>query len=257
MTDREKINRGELAMSDADFKYIVSVYDATLNYADYEVGLIEQKLKQLGLWDKTMVFIIADHGEALWEHQYFGHNVQTYQNMAHIPFIVHPPAGGAISGGRTIDSLVETVDIFTTTADVLRSDLGQSKAQGRSLLGLLADPAATRPGLVYTRTLWLKPTYSVRDGTWEYSHSFRFGELELYDLRSDPAEQKNLYSSHPITAAYFEQSLQQWIKAQRAKVREAGAPETAQMDEATRQNLISLGYIDAKTGLPTTPHDSQ
>ena len=242
-------------MSDADLKYIISYYDATLNYADYEVGLIEQKLKELGIWDKTFTIILADHGEALHEHDYIGHNVQVYQNMARIPFIVHPPAGGIIPGSRTIDSLIETVDIFTTMATVHNSDIGRKNAEGRSLLELLAVPGAVRPGMIYTRTLWTKPTYSVRDGRWEYVHSFRFGEMELYDLSKDPEERINLIDSHPILAAYFEQNLWQWIRRQRARALASGTPESVKMDKATRQNLISLGYIDAKTGNQTNSQD--
>jgi len=255
--DRERINRGEMKMTEADLKHIVSYYDALLNFADYEVGLIEKKMKDLGLWDNTLVFIMADHGEALWEHGYFGHNVQVYQNMAWIPLIIRPPAGASIPGGRKVDSVVQTVDLFATLADLHGSAQAKEQADGRSILELLAVPGSTRPGFAYTRTLWQKPTYAIRDGRWEYVYSYRFGEQELFDTVADPKERNNLIQSHPILASYLHQNLVKWIQLQRARARGAGVPEAARMDEETRQNLISLGYIDAKTGEQRVDQDSR
>ena len=244
LLDREKINRGQRSLDDAELKHIVSVYDATLSYADHEVGLIVQKLKDMGSWKNTLTFIIADHGEALWEHGYFGHNTQVYQNQAHIPFIVHLPEGVGAGGGRVVDSVVQTIDIPTTMADVHRDERAKSLMQGRSLLELLLIPDSRRDGIAYTRTLWDKPTYGVRDGRYEYVFSTRDGTEELYDLKNDPAETKNLMTARPVLAGYFRQNLRAWAQEQKERSRGLSSPGTATLDDATRQDLQELGYID-------------
>lgn len=244
LNDREKINRGQRELGPGELEHIVSVYDATLNYADHEVGLIVAKMKELGIWEKTLTFVIADHGEALWEHGYFGHNVQVYQNMAHIPFVVRPPAGAFDGGGRRIDSVVQTVDIYATMADVFGSEKASDQIDGDSILPLLANPERTRDGLAYTRTLWDKPTYGVRDGRWEYVYETRSGNEQLYDLQADHAEKRNLLAEYPIRSAYFKQHLSSWILEQKEKARRISSPADAQMDAADEENLKRLGYID-------------
>ncbi len=247
LNDREKINRGQRAMTDAELKHIVSVYDATLNYADYEIGIVMQKLKELGILDNTLTIVLADHGEALWEHGYFGHNVQVYQNMAHIPFVVKPPTALALAP-RKIDSVIQTVDLYATMADITGSADAASRADGTNLLPLLVGDGAAREGLAYTRTLWTTPTYAIRDGKWEYVYATRNGSAELYDLQADRAEKTNVIDSHPIIGTYFQRHLQHWIAQQKVKARAVSSPDAAQMDQATRENLGGLGYIDTTTG---------
>lgn len=250
LNDREKINRGERALNDAELRHIVSVYDATLNYADYEIGIVMQKLKELGILDNTLTIVLADHGEALWEHGYFGHNVQVYQNMAHIPFVVKPPAALAPEAlaPRKIDSVIQTVDLYATIADITGSADAASRADGSSLLPMLVGDGASHAGLAYTRTLWTTPTYAIRDGRWEYVFATRNGSAELYDLQADPGEKTDQLSAHPFIGTYFQRHLQHWVAQQKVKARAISSPEAAQMDEATRQNLGGLGYVDTTTG---------
>ena len=54
--------------SQVEKDYIEALYDANLNYGDYEVGQVLKRLKRKNLYDRTVVIVIADHGEAFWEH---------------------------------------------------------------------------------------------------------------------------------------------------------------------------------------------
>jgi len=251
LLDRHAVNHGKRPLSDADLQYLRSLYRAGLAYADAAVGEVRDELRRLGIWDRTATFVIADHGEALWEHQFLGHNAHVYENMARIPMVVRLPPAAAPAGAR-VQSLVQTVDIFATLADVWQSEPGRSRTDGRSLLELLAAPDIKRPGIAYTRTVGKQPIYGLRDGRWEYVYSTRYRTEELYDLSVDADERTDLAASRPVLAAWFQQELRRWLRAQEAKAGTGAASVPSQLDEATRQNLKDLGYIDSSSGARDT-----
>ena len=73
---REKINLGEVKASQEDLDFITALYDANLLYGDFQVGEVVKELKKLGIYDRTLLVVTSDHGEAFWEHGFSGHNVQ-------------------------------------------------------------------------------------------------------------------------------------------------------------------------------------
>lgn len=244
--DRNNINLKRIPMNDADLAHIRSVYDATLSYGDHEVGEIVAELQRTGLWDKTILIVLADHGEALWEHGYFGHNVHVYEDMAHIPLVIHFPKGSGVGQPRRIDGLVQTIDIFTTFADVMGSAEGLKHAAGKSLVPLLAGDSAGGERFVYTRTLWGRATYGVRHERWEYVYRAKADEEELYDLWNDRLETRNLATERPVVTNYLRSHLLGWMHQQQELAGQGAAPGKATFDEETMKSLTALGYVNAR-----------
>jgi arylsulfatase A-like enzyme len=235
------LNQGRRKPVDGEIGHLVRLYDGNLAFADRELGALRKALEDLGLWENTVVVIGADHGEGLFEHGWIGHNVQLYEESIHVPLIVRFPKGKGPSGAR-VKGLVDLLDVAPTIADVF-GVLGRGGSdrefQGRSLLAMLAGG----PGkaAVLSRTVWDRPRYALRDERYKFLYDSRTGDQELYDLSADAAETRNRVADDPIRAAYYRESLNQWV-ASLAGTRSGGAEVTALTREQC-ENLKTLGYI--------------
>jgi arylsulfatase A-like enzyme len=231
-------NEGTLGA--AGLEHVVRLYDGNLAYADSEVGWLRERLEQAGLWEKTTVIVTADHGEALLEHGWIGHNAQLYEESTRVPLIVRLP-GGQGPRGRRVADLADLVDLAPTIADLLgvRPSEGAFRGfRGRSLLPAIAG-APGKP-VVLLRGAGEHPRYAVRDARFKLIHDSASGRDELYDLPADPREQSDLAGAQPIRAAYYRQSLYAWLLAlERA---EASEKET-QLTPKQLENLRALGYV--------------
>jgi arylsulfatase A-like enzyme len=221
--------------------HVVRLYDGNLAYADREVGELRKALEARGLWDKTVLIVTADHGEALFEHGHVGHEVQLYEASIKIPLIVHFPRGQGPSGIR-VRGFVDLLDLAPTLADLFgvrgRGGSG-STFEGQSLLPMLYG-APGKPVLL-ARSRASRPRYSFRHGPLKYVYESGTGNEELYDVPADPAESHDLAGEDPVRTAYFRQALQRWLLRLQPEEGEEGpaAPLTPQQQE----NLKALGYV--------------
>ncbi|TKJ29876.1 hypothetical protein CEE39_08745 [bacterium (candidate division B38) B3_B38] len=244
-TDRKRIMSHEIEMTPRDLYHIIATYDASICYVDSVIGKIIDKLKSHGLYNRTIIIIIADHGEALWEHGFFGHNIHLYEEISRIPFIIKLPSPAVIEGIKN-EALVQTIDLFPTLVDILQLSSPNAVLQGNSLLPLLAGSTNSVNDFLYFRTLWKKPRYGVRGTVYKYIFYTLTGEEELYNLRDDPQERTNLMGSKEAIEIenYFRQQLSIWLHKQRSLRRIYSLAEKASaIDEATLKNLKALGYI--------------
>jgi len=242
--DRERIASGEIEMTPRDLYYIIATYDASICYADSVIGKIIDKLKSSGLYERTIIIIITDHGEALWEHGFFGHNTHLYEEISHIPFIIKLPTSTKM-GDKKSEALVQTIDLLPTLVDILQlSSHNNVVLQGKSLLPLMAGSISSVNDLLYFRTVWRKPRYGVRDSVYKYIIHTINGDEELYNLRDDPQERRNLMESSEIIENYFRQQFSIWLHQQRyLRGIFRGSEGVFEIDEATLKNLKALGYI--------------
>jgi arylsulfatase A-like enzyme len=212
------------------------------------VGLLRRNLEAAGLWDRTVVIVAADHGEALLEHAWIGHNVQLFEESIRVPLVVRFPAGKGPAGKR-VPGLTDLLDVGPTIADVF-GVLGRGGSdrqfQGRSLLALL-DGAPAKPA-VLSRTVWDRPVYALRDDGHKFVYHTRTGEERLYDLRQDPGETRDAAAADPLRTAYYRQVLHHSIAAlARGAVGpgEGAAPSCEQC-----QNLKAMGYLGSDFKCP-------
>ncbi|MFB0518829.1 MAG: sulfatase, partial [Acidobacteriota bacterium] len=179
--DRERIMYHEIEMTPRDLYHIRATYDASICYVDSVIGKIIDKLKSCGLYNRTIIIILADHGEALWEHEFFGHNVHVYNEISRIPFIIKLPSTVSIKDINN-EALTQTIDLFPTLVDVLQLSPHNAVLQGKSLLPLMAGNTNSVNDFLYFRTLWQTPRYGVRGTDYKYIYYTSTGEEELYNL---------------------------------------------------------------------------
>ncbi|NRA95459.1 MAG: sulfatase-like hydrolase/transferase [Planctomycetes bacterium] len=176
--------------NDALRREYMQAYHACISFIDTQIGLIFDALKRTGHWDDTIVILTSDHGYQLGEHFMWG-KVTLFEVCARVPLVMRVP--GRTAPGSSSTGLVELVDLYPTLAalcDVAAPD----DLQGRSLVPMLDDPATGGKDAVYTVvTRRQELGKAIRTPRWRYT-AWPRGE-ELYDLRDDPAEHRNLADS--------------------------------------------------------------
>jgi arylsulfatase A-like enzyme len=240
--DREwvfKANDGSKPLSAAQADHLVRLYDGNLAFADQEIGGLRRTLEATGLWEQTAVIVTADHGEALYEHQFIMHNQQLYEDSVRVPLVVRFPPAAGVAGGR-VGGLVDSTDIAPTIADILGvPERPPAGFRGRSLLpAILGAPG--KP-FAFSRSLGERPLFSVRDARYTFILDSRGGREELYDRSADPGEKRNLIGQKQVRAALLRQVLWTWMAGlARRRGAEAG---DASLASDQRENLKSLGYV--------------
>ena len=112
-------------------KYETTPYDGEIAYVDSAIGKLFSGLKTLGLYDSSVIAIVADHGEALGEHGEESHGFFLYDETIHVPLMIRlPMARGA---GLQVDKPVGLVDIAPTLLRAIGAEVPNSM-QGKSLL---------------------------------------------------------------------------------------------------------------------------
>jgi arylsulfatase A-like enzyme len=177
-------------------------YAAMVALADRDVGRVMQKLKDLGIDDRTLVIFSSDNGanpefiEPLGSTGGLrGHKRMLYEGGTRAPLIVRWP--GKIQPGTTSDLLTAFVDFLPTAAEL--SGLPAPKGiDGHSIVPtLLGKGQPTRHESLYFEIYEPYFQQAVRMGDWK---GYRLGTkapLELYDLNADPAEKQNIAAAHP------------------------------------------------------------
>ncbi|MDD5553490.1 MAG: sulfatase, partial [Candidatus Omnitrophica bacterium] len=196
----------EIDLSDpAVNAYVQSLYDACIREYDEEViGPVIEKLKDLRIYDKTIIIICSDHGEEFYEHGKHGHGLTLYGEATHVPLIIRVPR---VKRGKGIKELTQTVDIMPTLLDLLGIPIPH-QAQGKSLAGLMNKRTNAHPQKYVFGKLQI--ISSIRSKEWLFLLNNDSQKRELYHLYSDPREQKNVYPENKDAALKLESELKKW-----------------------------------------------
>lgn len=225
-----------------EIEQIRGLYDGNLAFADEQVGRLRRAMELAGLWNDTTVIVTADHGEALFEHGWIGHNTQVYEESSRVPLVVRL-ARGAGPAGQRLDPLVDLGDIAPTIADqfgVLGKGGSDREFTGRSLLRVMAGESGH--DFVLSRTVWDRPVYALRDERFKAILDTRTGVLRVFDLRADPGETLDVAAADTIRAAFYRQTLENMVsRLAPARVAEESRKLTAEQCES----LKALGYVGA------------
>jgi iduronate 2-sulfatase len=195
-----KYNRwGRDPNTDAEFAIEVRKhYAACVTYADRQVGRLLARLKKNGQADNTIVVLWGDHGWHLGEHAIWGKHA-LFEESLRSPLIVSYP--GIAKPGASTDSMVETLDVFPTLAELAGLE-APTFAHGVSLKPLLDDPKA--PG--HAAVSYGKGRTIRTDTHRLILHNDSYAEL--YDHTSAAGETRNIAEDHPEIVAKLTKQLE-------------------------------------------------
>ncbi|PYV00575.1 MAG: sulfatase [Acidobacteria bacterium] len=227
-------------------------YDVALSYVDDVLGKFSAFLAQKGLWDKSLIVFLSDHGEGLGDHGESTHGYFIYQSTLHVPLIIRWPTGAG-SYPERVDESASLLDIAPTLLQFLNIPK-PGQFQGRSLLDMLGTKRPESQRESYSESVYARnhfgcsPLRSLRVGRYKYVDA---PKPEFYDLSSDPNELSNLYTKHRALAVSFRDRLQ----SLRARFSDSRQPVPKVIDPELVERLASLGYL-AASSVRTTPSNS-
>lgn len=128
------------------------LYDGEVWFTDHHLGRVFDRLRALGLYDKTIIFVTGDHGEALGERGISAHGYHLFAPHTKVPFVARVPG----LAPRRVKEPVGHVDLAPTLVNLARGTRPKSFL-GRSLVDLMAGKAS--PKEEPPRTVWQEVSY--------------------------------------------------------------------------------------------------
>jgi arylsulfatase A-like enzyme len=220
------------------------MYEAELHYVDSQFGALLDTLRDAGVYDDTIIVVVADHGQGLGDHGWWFHRI-LYQEQIRVPLLVKIPRE---TQGLVVSDLVRSIDVAPTVLELLGVELPEG-IQGRSLLPLVSGEPE-EPRIAYADQLNLfdldagmverRPNddllFCAMDRSWKLIYRPLHPEFsELFYLPDDPGEKENLYDpNHPQA-----QRLLRFLEQSGGFV---DSPFGDSLDEDTLERLRALGY---------------
>lgn len=256
-------------LTDLEWDVLNGYYDAEVMYQDDYLARLFAALAQRENRDNTLTIIVADHGDGLGEHGFIGHSFVAYQELLHVPLIMHWPR--ELEPGQRVQQPVSTRRVFHTmiqaAGDVPAADwpnLNTGEINGLTLKEVAYGrdvEQGTAYAEVYPPTNIVK---SIADRQPEIIEKFRLQQLrravvrdqfkliqvndkpdELFDLDQDTDELNNLVAAQELRSPLNQQlnRLIGTVESQRDSLL-AGMPLDIEQDPELVQHLRGLGYID-------------
>jgi arylsulfatase A-like enzyme len=205
-----------------------AVTAAMVHSLDESVGRVMAKLDELKLAENTVVLFTSDNGgyigrfegkQVTSNHPLRSGKGSLYEGGIRVPLIVR---GGGAKPGATCAEPVISTDLFATLADLAGAS-GVAPQDGMTLSGLLRDPAAklAREDLYFHYPHYYEttsPVSAVRSRDWKLLEYFEDNRIELYNLREDPGEARNVAAVHAAKAEELRQKLHAWRGSVAAQV---------------------------------------
>jgi arylsulfatase A-like enzyme len=234
-------------------------YDNAIKWTDYNVASLVSALDEEGLFEKTIIVIGSDHGEAFLEHSREGHAQDLYAEVVNVPLILSLPF--RLDPGIVVEPLVRNIDLWPTVLDLLGLP-AQQDAEGRSLVPLIEasahggppDGDAPSEAFAYLDRTWgktetpPKPLVALDEGGLRLIYpAYKPESAAIYDKREDPGEQRDL----SVTLADQKAAMTERVRAYLE--RKPSIPSVVvEMDEMQLDQLRALGYVlEGKDEKPT------
>lgn len=227
----DAINSGELEASAADKQYIVDLYDAELFRADEIYGALFDQLRQLGLYENTVIAFFSDHGEELGEHGQWGrHSYSLYDELLRTPLILRGPG---VPAATVVSDPVRLVDLAPTLlalAGIEPPDNFMGEDLGPVWAGKERQPRDVFAEKIDLQVL-IAAGYKI------------YSDGRLFDLQEDPTEQRDLTLHEAELRGLMLLQLAEWKSrmARAAQGFETGGPSVLSAEEKKR--LRDLGYL--------------
>ncbi len=213
-----------------------SAYDGEVAAADAVMGRLLDEIRDLGIYDQSLIVLLSDHGEGLGDHGESEHGLFLYRSTLQVPLIIKLPHSER--AGESIARPVQLIDVYPTLVAAAGLPV-QAGVQGTSLLGENGPEHEDKP--IYAETFFPRLHFGWSNLAALILGSHHFIEApmpELYDISADPDELDNLIASQPALEAQLRNALNAFDR---------GFESPGSTDAETRRRLEALGYVGEAT----------
>jgi arylsulfatase A-like enzyme len=218
-------HKRNFARTHREIEHIIAHYDGGIRYVDSFVGRLMHKIDEWDLRDKTIIILLADHGEILADRgMRFCHGFSLHDEELHVPLIILHP--GLKKQGVRIAHQVQLIDVMPTILDFLKIDTDNLNMEGKSLIKLIEAKEkdfnryvfaeclkgeSEKQGILNRQVMVRTPSWKLISSTWDIRQDLKEklpttvqlhntaiislpqeDEFQLYDLKADPGESRNL-----------------------------------------------------------------
>ena len=174
----------------------------SLAYVDHQIGRLIEFLKQEGRWERTLLVVTGDTGQAFYEHGFVAHANMVFNEVMQVPLVIRVPG----SEGGVDQRPAQHVDIPPTILDLM-GIAPHPAFQGVSLVE--EDPDYSRARYIMAQAP-LAHQYAVIKDQFKFLHDVKRNSSVLIDLRVDEAERDNVARENPALTAELRRRLYTW-----------------------------------------------
>jgi arylsulfatase A-like enzyme len=189
-------------------------YAGEASNVDYWYGKVIQTIKDLGLYDNTIVVFLSDHGALLNEQgQWVKGPDRIRGQVTHVPLIVHLPKSQF--AGKRVSGFVQPADVLPTVLGRLNLK-SPARVTGEDLWPYINGGATNNREYVVSSFGYIA---AVRTPEWNYSAVWNKEKFQgsykpqLYDLKNDPNELKSVADQHPQVVKDLQAKLDEYINS--------------------------------------------
>lgn len=227
-------------MTDADRQYLLDLYDSEIAFTDSHIGRVLNRLKEKGLYDDTLVVVLADHGEMFGfrNGRWIGHTQYLWDELIRVPLIVKLPSSSFLPKRKgRIATPVSLVDLKSSLLALIDPDISPTRtwipdADGR-----------VRAAPVFSQTRRWRELDAMIDGHWKMVLDQKTERVLLYDLKQDPGELQNVAGQHTERVAEMKEQLLLWNKSLQLSASKLTGRLAPRLTDEEVETMRSLGYI--------------
>jgi arylsulfatase A-like enzyme len=208
-------------------------YDSEIAYTDRQIGRLLDELRRRKLLERTLVVLLADHGEGFGAHGQLYHSTTLFDELLHVPLLLRVPGLAPARFARDVGM----IDIAPTLLGLLGLPIPQP-FRGRPLEISGDRFVAGDDRMVVSETHRDVDLRSIRQGRWKLIADMASGGRKLFDVAADPGERRNLRKREPQMASRLESVL-----AAHYAAGSTSAPRR-EIPEDLERRLRSLGYVE-------------
>jgi choline-sulfatase len=231
-------------------------YFAAVSAMDAAIGRVLDALDRSGLTQSTLVVFVSDNGMNCGHHGIWGKGNGTrpqnmYDTSVRVPFMMSQP--GRIPMGQVNGDLLSGYDVFPTLVEYLGLSYRVQRNQpGRSFKAVLDGQASAGQDEVVVYDEY-GPVRMVRTREWKYVHRYPDGPHELFDLRVDSGERRNLIDDPSATAmvAALRERLERWFRRYVNPLRDGfdkgvtGCGQVARVEDAQGHAAFAVDHTES------------